>query len=372
MIKRWIRKVYNGFVIAFFSNETRKKTCDQWVPEKSFALNQLRMFTASFSEIKYSVSKENLAQSDVEHKWVGAQLFNGAVMAIPNDETRILRFHNDVEYFGNIRAGLFKWTGGCVWRDALYGFPRTSNSFLRVAEDRVEEIPLSFSYEMEHHYGGVCTAIGMVYQPPRNTNHILKTDLQTGSSFKINIVDDKFSISLRYCGSIIHPNGFIYFFPENNNRVIKLDPKTDKWQFIGDRISTMCFDAKIGLDGNIYGYSAYCRGIMKIDVIHNTVQMIHQEIFPGAYGTKYGVDGCLYSVPGDGNCIYKYDVLNDSCEVIFDLQDHAKAKYAGGATKQNGEIVCIPAKEGSLLMLKPDCEVIIPDCLHKSFFADNY
>jgi len=121
--------------------------------------------------------------------------------------------------------------------------------------------------------------------------------------------------------------------------VIRLDPKTDKWCFIGERISTMCFDAKIGLDGNIYGFSAYRKGIMRIDVTNDTVQMIHTDIEPGAYGTKYGADGCLYSVPGDGSKCFRYDVESDSLETAFDLKDKSKAKYAGGSTNSNGEIL---------------------------------
>ncbi len=101
----------------------------------------------------------------------------------------------------------------------------------------------------------------------------------------------------------------------------------------------MCFDAKIGLDGNIYGFSAYRKGIMRIDVTNDTVQMIHTDIEPGAYGTKYGADGCLYSVPGDGSKCFRYDVESDSLETAFDLKDKSKAKYAGGSTNSNGEIL---------------------------------
>lgn len=322
--------------------------------------------------VVYSIKYISLPVSYALHKWVGAQLFDGKIYFIPNDEKSILSIDDDVSYIGLLGESLFKWTGGCVWNNALYCFPRSSNCFLKLNFDEsMEQIPLPYNYASEHHYSGVCTKDGIVYQPPRNTNHILKVDLSKNKINKIVIVPRFFKINFRYCGSIIHPNGYIYFFPENGY-VIKLDIKTDKWCFIGKTVRSMCFDAKIGVDGNIYGYSAYSEGIMKIDVENDYVEMIHQEISPGAYGTKYGSDGCLYSVPGDGRYIYKYNVITDDVERIFDVGNENKAKYAGGITLENGDIVFVPATAKSILILKCADENHIPQVTYKEFCIDNY
>ena len=111
---------------------------------------------------------------------------------------------------------------------------------------------------------------------------------------------------------------------------------------------------------------------MKIDVSSDVVEMIHQEITPGAYGTKYGIDGCLYSVPGDGSCIWKYDVVSDTINMVYDLKDDSKAKYAGGLTLPNGDILCVPATASSLLIIKPDKNTKIPESIYKVFCQDNY
>ncbi len=369
MIKQKIKNLYRRLVIRFLSNQSdlQKK---EWSVDDSVEFEEFRNWVDK--TITYEIRTVGFVPSNVKHKWVGAQFYHGKIYAIPNDETRILCYDSATSYIDHTGNGLFKWTGGCVWNDAIYCFPRTSNSFLKIDETGVEGIPLTIEYKNEHHYSGVCTKDGIIYQPPRNTNHILKTALNTGISSKINIVDEKYNVDFRYCGSIIHPNGFIYFFPEGNNRVIKLDPQTDKWCFIGDKVSTMCFDAKVGMDGNIYGFSAYSHGIMKINVINDTVQMIHEEIDPGAYGTKYGVDGYLYSVPGDGSVIYRYDVETDDLEAFFDLRDKSKAKFAGGSTSPLGEIIFIPATSDSLLNLKPDKILKIPPKLMKFFLVDCY
>lgn len=369
MIKQKIKNLYRQLLIRCLSNQANLKE-KRWSVDDDIEFKEFRDWVDN--SVTYVLKTVSLEPSNVKHKWVGAQFYHGKIYAIPNDETRILCYDSVTSYVGHTSSGLFKWTGGCVWNDSIYGFPRTANSFLKIDETSVNEIPLTVEYKNEHHYSGVCTKDGIVYQPPRNTNHILKTVLNTGVSSSIAILDEKYNVTFRYCGSIIHPNGFIYFFPEGNDQVIKLDPETDKWCFIGNRISTMCFDAKVGLDGNIYGFSAYSHGIMKIDVMNDMVQMIHEEIEPGAYGTKYGVDGYLYSVPGDGSAIYRYDVKSDKVEVVFDLKDKSRAKFAGGTTLPNGQIICVPAKSKCILVLSPSKKIKTQCREFNRFCVDNY
>ena len=369
MIKKKLKSIYKGLVTGLMSNSSTHLG-NNWKVSDCVEFEVFRKHIDS--SVKYRTECIKIGNSKEKHKWVGAQINYGTVFAIPNDETRILCYdQNGNSYIEGVNKGLFKWTGGCVWNNSIYCFPTTSNSFLKICDEDVEEIPLLIEYHGEHHYSGVCTREGIVYQPPRNTNHILKTDLKTGLSNKIDIVDKKYKVTYRYCGSIIHPNGFIYFFPENG-RVIKLNPDTDDWCFIGKSLSTMCFDAKVGMDGNIYGYSANCKGIMKIDVSSDAVEMIHQEITPGAYGTKYGSDGYLYSIPGDGSCIWKYDVVSDTIYMLHDLRDDSKAKYAGGLTLPNGDIICVPANASSILILKSNKNTKIPESIYKEFYQDNY
>lgn len=371
MIRSGLKRIYYKVIIRFFSNESR---CSIGEKEDNvqLVLDDSKKFVENYSEVSYISKTIILKDSTAKYKWVGAQYLNDQIICIPNDETKVLFIDKKFEYKGDLSNNTFKWTGGVVWDGSVYAFPRSANSFLKINDREIKEIILTEYYEKEHHYSGVCTRDGVVYQSPRNTNHILKTDLKTGVSKKIYIVNEKFKVKLRYCGNIIHPNGFIYFFPEQNGRVIELNPKTDKWRFVGKTISTMCFEAKIGLDGNIYGYSAYCSGIMKIDVLNDKVEMIHKEIKPGAYGTKYGIDGCLYSIPGNGTKIYKYNVLKDSISILEDLNDYSNAKYAGGVTTPNGDIICVPATSKKILLLKPNKKINIPNKIYNVLFSDNY
>lgn len=242
---------------------------------------------------------------------------------------------------------------------------------LKISESEIEEIPLKNKYKGEHHYSGVLLRNGIIYQPPRNTNHILKFDLNTLRETNIDIINEHFKCKTRYCGSIYHPNGFIYFFPENG-RVIKLNPDNDEWCFIGKRISVCCFDAKVGSDGNIYGYGAYGKGMMCINIYLDKVKILYPEIEFGAYGTKYGINGMLYSVPGNGNKIYAFDVLHKKLKDVFTFNSNEIEKYAGGATLSNGTIVCAPIRKNSVLNMIPTKNVDISEELNSLMFSDNY
>lgn len=324
--------------------------------------------------VEYYILFETLPDMSASHKWVGAQSESGCLYGIPNDMNGILKYsQKENAYLGNVGNELFKWTGGCIWNHHLYGFPRTSNSLLKMSLDtkKIQYIDLQERYLREHHYGGICTKDGMIYQPPRDSDHILVWNLKTERSKRLYLLPE--NKKYRYCGSILHPNGFVYILPEIGERVIKLNVKTEEWTFIGEQINAMVFDAKIAPDGFIYGFSAYCPGILKIDVEKNDTEMVHQEINFGAYGTKLGVNGHLYSIPGDGDHIWDYDPLTNSLKSIYEFSESKVAKFAGGASMENGDIYAVPAEENRLLHLKVyDCNLQIPEDIYLEYYLDCY
>ena len=326
--------------------------------------------------VEYEMSIKPLPSVSAVHKWVGAQCTPYRLYGIPNDMNAVLTYApGDVKFLDTGESGLFKWTGGCIWNSFLYGFPRTSNYLLKMSLDteKIEYVEPQHKYLQEHHYGGICTKEGIVYQPPRNSDHILVWDLKSEEERRIYLRQKSENRVFRYCGSIITPHGTAYFLPESGGRVIKLDTETEKWNFIGEEINAMVFDAKIGVDGCIYGYSAYCPGILKINIRTDSVEMIHEEIKPGAYGTKLGVNGHMYSSPGDGDSVWDYNPLTDSVKCIGKLSKTLRAKYAGGATMRNGDIYAVPAQEQGMLQLKASgWDSQIPEDIYQEYFSDCY
>lgn len=339
-------------------------------------LERYQDYIARHNDIQYHVSFEDLPETSAVHKWVGAQSIGGYTYGIPNDMSAVLKYDGAAgSYLGQVGNGLFKWTGGCVWNGFLYAFPRTSSSLLKMSLDTeaIEYVRLEEPYSREHHYGGICTKEGVVYQPPRDSDHILVWDLKKEKTEKIYLALRSENIGFRYCGSILHPNGRAYFLPESGGRVIRLDIKTREWRFIDEPVDAMVFDAKIASDDCIYGYSAYCPGILKIDTSTDSVKMIHKEITPGAYGTKLGVNGHLYSIPGDGNVIWDYDPAAGCLKEIYRFSGEHKAKYAGGASMRDGSILAVPARAQRILHLRADrIEQEIPEDIYREYFVDCY
>lgn len=337
------------------------------------SLEAYRNYVEQNRNVGYSVIYEPIPTVSAIHKWVGAQYTEKNIYCIPNDMDRILKYGKEgVTYLGEMDKRLFKWTGGCIWNGFLYGFPRTSNDLLKMSlkTEKIEYVSVGKGYPQEHHYGGICSKRGVIYQPPRDSDHILVWDLKEEKTRRIYLQKNKMS---RYSGSILMPNGYAYFLPEKGEKVIMLSTDTEEWSYIGEELDAMVFDAKIAVDGNIYGYSAYCEGILKIDTKSDHTEMIHKEISPGAYGTKLGVNGHLYSIPGDGKYIWDYDPITDSLNYIYEFKEDKKAKYAGGVSKENGDIYAVPAKEERLMKLSADCSYLkIPGHIFSEFFVDFY
>lgn len=364
-------------MIHFIQNKT-KKGQPYYKFEYENKLESLGSYIEKNNELLIKIETFSV-ENQVQYKWVGGQINEkNDLFGVVNGATNVLKFSNlnqSIEYFGELPQQNFKWTGGCIYNKYFYGFPRSSNELLKVdvEKEATQRLTLELNYSCEHHYGGVLTRKGIVYQPPRDTDHILAIDLTTLKCHRIPLAPQWMRIKFRYCGSVLHPNGFIYFLPERGEKVIKFDPDTEVVAYIGGALDCMVFDAAIALDGNIYGFSAYSRGVLKIDVMSNTTEMIHQEIIPGCYGTKLGPNGKLYGIPGDGDDFLEFDLQKDLVNSIGKVAEFGNAKCAGGAVDHLGNIYCIPAFGNILYKICfKGIAAKIPKELYDDFFVDCY
>ena len=325
-------------------------------------------------EIK-NVKSISIEKNIQDFKWVGAVNYNNIMYCINNRTDDVLKLDLENDKISYIKTNLgiskdFRWTGGCYHNGKIYGFPRTSNELLCIdpTTDKVSIIPLNLCYKTEHHYGGVYTNEGYIYQPPRNTNHILVINLNDFSTHKINIAPQ--FLKYAYLSGIQHLNGLIYFFPEKNERILVLNPKNEKFYFIGKRLKCLVFDAAIGKDENIYGFSGYEDGILKIEPKKNKAEMICTEIgIPGCYGSKLGINGEIYGIPGNGDYIWEFNVEKQKAKKIFKVTESGKAKCAGGVISKQGNIYTVPAYGNTIYKLEfSDTEELTDELLNSIYF----
>ena len=279
------------------------------------------------------------------------------------------------DIFGKLKTGTFKWTGGCEYKGRCYGFPRKENSLLVIDQKKREAFSqkLNICYRGEHHYGGVLTPGGVVYQPPRNTDHVLKIDLNTYETDRIDM--PCIEGTCRYSSSVLHPSGEIYLIPEFGYRMAVLDPDTEEIHYFGEKSGHLVFGAVVGIDGNIYGFFKEGKGILKVDVKNKKTEFIHEEIGnPDCYGSVVGINGKIYGVPGGGNTIWEFDVRNQTVRKLFEIEERGYAKCAGGGVGADGTIVMMPCFGGYVYFLKPNrvSDLSEAEIGRNCFFSTSY
>lgn len=316
-----------------------------------------------------------LSEKQNSFQYVGGQIFNGKLYAIVNSAEKMLGYDisaKEMNFYGSFDKSDFKWTGGCIYKKKLYSFPRSAKCLLiyNIRKGIFEKGYSMFAYRGEHHYGGVCTKSGIIYQPPRNTDHILKWNIEKKTCEKLYI---KKGTNMRYCGSVLHPDGYIYFMPEKDYPVIKMSVETQRIEYIGIIREAMVFNPVIAADGNIYGFRMNGKGILKIDTKTNEVSVLHGDTSILAYGAKVGINGNIYSIPGNDANVWEFNPFSGELKKIYSVDAIQGVHYAGGATDLNGDIYAIPVHEGKLLKITFGADKIsIPENLYDCFFYDFY
>jgi len=315
-----------------------------------------------------------LTEKQNRFQYVGGQIKDGVLYGVVNSAEKMLKYDiskGTMTFSGQFDCVDFKWTGGCSYNGAIYFFPRSKNNLLKYITDTnsFEEIDGGLSYDGEHHYGGVCTPDGMIYQPPRSTDHILKWDIKNKTCKKIQINSGQVC---RYCGSVIHPNGNIYFIPEKDFCVIKMNIKTEEISYIDGPVCGMAFNPAIAANGNIYGFRSG-NGILKIDTKTDKVKLLYEDCKMGSYGTKCGINGKLYSLPGYTNDVWAFDPFSEVLEKCYSIDAQNQVNYAGGAVDLNGDIFALPVHADSIFEISfKKYHIRVPPDIYNAFFKDCY
>lgn len=245
----------------------------------------------------------------------------------------------------------FDYTGGCydAKRRCVWGIPRNSNSLLciNVDKDEVSEIPLQTCFESEgihggHHYTGVLVKDSIYCAPRHKSSGILKINLET---MQINMIslDELLGFNSHYSGTILHPNGYIYFTPSVGNYFLKLDPRNDNITFLGEKMQTTIFGGCI-YNSDIYSYTSH--GIIKVDIKKEEVMWLHKfENKRQMYGTILHPNGCIYSW-GSGNQFVEYDINKQTYNVLATIYDinNAFIYNAGGMVLKDKNIYFTPCQ----------------------------
>jgi len=175
-------------------------------------------------------------------------------------------------------------------------------------------------------HGGLTTSDGkIIYGFPNNADTVLKLDTSTDTltliggpetlqSGRHRVPQDN---KYKYLGGAIAPNGKIFLFPCDAERVLMIDSKTDQVSCVGPYL----------LEGENKYQNGFC-----------------------------ATDGCCYAIPQRARGVLKISIVEEKVHVEqLDCGDkiaNYKEKFEGGVMC-SGEIYCIPMRAKSVIKIAP-------------------
>jgi len=269
---------------------------------------------------------------------------------------KALLWNCDIKQFsqvGCLKYLHFSYTGGIYYEKdkCVYGAPRNAEKLLRINTDTWEVSQIGILDEADvttnvygHHYCGRLVG-NCLYCPPRLADYLLVINLDT---YEIDKIYHPVFKDNCYNGAILHPNGKLYFTPMRGSRLAEFDPGSMSIRMIGPKISAYLFGGCTYSDGRIFSYST--KGLYEVNLQEDTVRLICGETVEkiaiyGSYGTVLHYNGKIYNIPGDSPFFYEFEPKSMICRMLYRFSDGRfnKAKWAGGALLENGNIFLVPA-----------------------------
>jgi len=247
----------------------------------------------------------------------GALAPDGCIYCVPCNATNVLKIVPGPEpqfiTFGELPAMRQKWYGGVLAADgAIYCFPNCSDTVLKIIPgDEPEAITFgSVPAGGWKWHGGCLGSDGNVYGIPAHADEVLC--IEPGPSPSLRMFGGPIGTGTfrpegryKYGGGILAPNGAIYAFPSDADRVLKICPidseDPEPVKTIGpsfDTVDNKWQNGFVGRDGNVYAIPLNADGVLQILPRSDEVCTIGS--FPGKDKWEGGVegdDGALYCMP---------------------------------------------------------------------------
>jgi len=292
----------------------------------------LKINPATHDEV-YTFGSEVLKQCGAD-SWLyhgGNLACNGWIYAIPCNATRVLKFHplsDEVSFIGPTLPGKQKFYGGIIGSDnCIYGIPQNARGALRI-DPKTDEVTImsrpdgrSLAEGQWKWHGGL-RAGDKIIGFPNNADEVLIIDCKANRLYTIGdssiLRSGRHRIQkgfnrYKYLGGALTSDGrFVYFFPCDAERVLRLDCETDELRLVGPLLldgenkfqNGFCSDR----DGCLYGIPQRATGVLRItppssptsnddhvDVMDCGEDLVGvKDLFEGGV---LGADGCIYCIP---------------------------------------------------------------------------
>lgn len=250
-----------------------------------------------------------------------------------------------------VDRGRWMWHGGAVGKSssgesAIYCPPSNAQRVLKVnldGSDTVEEIGPKLSEGQNKWYGGIEGLDGCVYGMPYNATGVLRINPKNDS---VEVLGDYPSGRWKWHGGLLAPqNGVIYAFPAHSNEVLCVDTNA-RDETTGDeswRVST-------------------------IPIKRHERDTDPPDLSYKWLGGSYGADSCIYGMPSDATSILRIDPFKNEA-TTFGKVSSSRNKFQGGVLSSVDKCVYAVAADADCI-LKIDTDPNTPlriDLIGKDF-----
>lgn len=266
---------------------------------------------------------------------------------IEGDETTDKDDDDDKE--GSNGCNRWQWHGGAVAESsstssAIYCPPSNANRVLKIqldGDEVVEEIgpDLSQYGGQNRWYGGITGLDGCVYAPPYAATGVLRIDPRTDT---VDVIGDFSKGGYKWHGGLLSKTtGIIYAFPCHANEVLCIDTnirskaatttEDESW-----RVSTIPINRHEG-DSDESAYKP--------------------QKFWGQYkwlGGSYGADGCIYGMPSDSTSILRIDPIKNEATTFGTVPDCINKWQGGVLSNVDHCFYAVPANMDCVLRVNTD------------------
>ena len=236
--------------------------------------------------------------------------------------------------------------------------------------------------------GGPLLELLWCEQPKNDDDVVVVNDDEKGGSSKESKKEALHGQTL-YLGGEIGSDGLIYCIPGHADKILTIDPTTDKVRQIGPSLQSNGTKFKwlrgIPCHGGdvIYGLPCHADAVLRIDVKTGQVTQLpipyesfysndsnnvrededavkiakqqRQMIWKYHGGCISPVDGCIYAVPQSSWHVLKIDPTTDECTLVGPRLE-GKYKWYGGVASSietGGAIYAVPQNASSVLRITP-------------------
>eukprot|EP00578_Thalassiosira_sp_NH16_P002026 CAMPEP_0181131978 /NCGR_PEP_ID=MMETSP1071-20121207/30747_1 /TAXON_ID=35127 /ORGANISM="Thalassiosira sp., Strain NH16" /LENGTH=509 /DNA_ID=CAMNT_0023218275 /DNA_START=353 /DNA_END=1882 /DNA_ORIENTATION=+ len=308
-------------------------------------------------------------------KWLRGVVHDGHLYGIPAWNTKgvlkvnlhtqevsvLLLPHNTTHYEAEpivwkervkeVDRGRWMWHGGAVAQcgnsssleeeEAIYCPPSNAEYVLKVyldGSDRVEEIGMPLSVGQNKWYGGILGVDGCVYAPPYTATGVLRIDPKTDS---VQVLGDFPVGEWKWHGGLLAKStGVIYAFPAHSNEVLCIDTNVKKGSSSDGEVVD-CDDDESWRVSTI--------PIQRHENDTDSPNLKYKWL-----GGSYGADGCIYGMPSDATSILRIDPINNVATTFGNVPPSVNKWQGGVLSRVDKCFYAVPADMDCILRVDTD------------------